>query len=37
MKKKTGLKEIVKFCSVDFNPIDTNDILDVHGYLMKGK
>ena len=31
---KTGLKEVVKF-SVDFNPIDTNDILDVHNYLMK--
>ena len=27
-KKKTGLKGIVKFFYVDFNPIDTNDILD---------
>ena len=35
--KKTGLKGIVKFFSVDFNPIDTNDILDIHKYLMKGK
>ena len=35
--KKTGLKEIVKLISVDFNPIDTNNILDIHRYLMKGK
>ena len=27
--KKTGLKGSVKFFSVDFNPIDTNDILDI--------
>ena len=26
LKKKTGLKGVVKFFSVDFNPIDTNDI-----------
>ena len=31
---KTGLKGVVKFFSVDFNPID-NDILDIHKYLMK--
>ena len=36
MKKKTGLKGIVQFFSVDFNPIDTNDILDIHESLMKG-
>ena len=35
--KKEGLKEIVKFFSVDFNPIDTNNISDIHRYLMKGK
>ena len=35
--KKTGLKAIVNFFSVDFNPVDTNDILDIHRYLMKGK
>ena len=35
--KKTGLKGSLKCFSVDFNPIDTNDILDVHRYLMKGK
>ena len=35
MKKKTGLKGTVKFFSVDFNPIDTNDILNIHKYLMK--
>ena len=33
--KKTGLKGVVKFFSVDYNPIDTNDILDIHRYLMK--
>ena len=33
--KKTGLKEVVNFFSVDFNPIDTNNILDIHEYLMK--
>ena len=31
----TGLKGIVNFFSVNFNPIDTNDILDIHRYLMK--
>ena len=29
--KKTGF---VKFFSVDFNPVDTNDILGIHKYLM---
>ena len=33
--KKTGLKGVVKFFSVDFNPIDTNHILGIHKYLMK--
>ena len=32
---KTGLKGVVIFFSVDFNPIDTNDILDIHRCLMK--
>ena len=36
MKKKTRLKGVVKFFSVDFNPIDTNNILDIHKYSMKG-
>ena len=35
--KQTELKGSVKFFSVDFNPIDTNNILDIHRYLMKGK
>ena len=35
--KKIGLKGIAKIFSVDFNPFDTNDISDIHGYLMKGK
>ena len=35
LKKKTGLKGVVIFFSVDFNPIDTNDILDIHKFLMK--
>ena len=35
--KKTGLKGTVIFFSVDFNPIDTNNILDIHRCLKKGK
>ena len=35
MKKKTELKELQNFFSVDINPIDTDDILDIHKYLMK--
>ena len=27
--KKAGLKRIVKTFSIDFNPIDTNDVLDI--------
>ena len=34
---KTGLKEIVNYFFVDFNLIYTNNILDIHRYLMKGK
>ena len=33
--KKTGLKGVAKLLSVDLYPIDTNDILDIHKYLMK--
>ena len=33
--KKTGLKGLAKIFFVDFNPIDTNNILDIHKYLMK--
>ena len=32
---KTGLKVVVKFFSVDFNAIDTNEISDIHKYSMK--
>ena len=35
LKKKTGLKGVANFFSVDFKPIDTNNILDIHKYLMK--
>ena len=35
LKKKTGLKGVVKFFFVDFNPIDNNDIKDIHKYLME--
>ena len=35
--KKTGLKGTVKFFSFDFNSVDTNDILDIRKYLMRGK
>ena len=34
--KKTGLKGIENFFSVDFNPVDTNDVLDIQKYLTKG-
>ena len=30
MKKKNGLKGVAKFFSVDFNPINNNNILDIH-------
>ena len=33
--KKIGLKGVAIFFSVDFSPIDTNNILDIHKYLMK--
>ena len=33
--KTSRLKGPINFFSVDFNPIDTNDILDIHKYLMK--
>ena len=33
--KKTGLKGVEKFFYVDFNPIGTNNILNVHTNLMK--
>ena len=37
-KKKTELKGIVNFfVVVEFNPIDANDILDIHKYLVRGK
>ena len=35
MKKKKGLKGSVNFFSVEFNPIDTNNVLDIHKYFMK--
>ena len=35
MLKKKGLKGVIKCFSVDFNPVDTNDILGIHKYLMK--
>ena len=34
---KNGIKRSCKFSSVDLNPIDTNNILDIHKYLMKRK
>ena len=36
-KKKNRIKRNCNFFSVDFNPIDTNEILDIHKYLMKEK
>ena len=37
MQKKAGLKGIITFFSVDFNSIDSNEILDIHKYSMKRK
>ena len=34
--KKTGFLGVLKYVSADFNPIDTDDILDIHKYLIKG-
>ena len=33
--KTTGSKRIVNIFSVNFNPIDSNDILDIHKHLIK--
>ena len=33
--EKIGLKGVAKSFSVDFNSIDTNNILDTHKYLIK--
>ena len=35
MKKKTGLNGSVKLFSVDYYPINTNNFLDIHRYLIK--
>ena len=36
-KEKAGLKRIENFCFIEFNATDTNNILDIHKYLMKRK
>ena len=33
--EERGSKGVVKFFSLDFNPIDSNSILDIYKYLMK--
>ena len=33
--KKAELKGSLRFFSVDFNPIDTTDVLEIHKYLVK--
>ena len=33
--RNNKIKRNCKFFFVDFNPIDTNDILDIYKYLMK--
>ena len=35
MKKKTGLNGNLYDFSVNFNVIDTSNIIDIHKYLMK--
>ena len=32
--KKTGLKGVVNFFSVEFNPTDNNDFINIQKYLM---
>ena len=32
--KKTGLKGVVNFFSVEYNPTDNNDIINIQKYLM---
>ena len=36
-KEKAGLKRIENFCFIEFNATATNNILDIHKYLMKRK
>ena len=33
--KKNKIKRSCRIFSVDFNPIDTNNVLDIHKYLMR--
>ena len=33
--RKTGSKGVVKIFSAGFNPIDINNIIDIHKYLME--
>ena len=33
--KKAELKGSLRFFSVDFNRIDTTDVLEIHKYLVK--
>ena len=35
--KKTGFHEYTYYCSVDYDSTDSDDILDIHKYLMKKK
>ena len=35
MKKKTGLNGYAYDCSVDYDAIEVDDILDIHNYVMK--
>ena len=34
-RERTELKGVVKYFSADFNPIGTNDILDIHKNLTE--
>ena len=34
--KRRGLKGVVKFFSIDFNPIDPKNVLDISKCLVKG-
>ena len=37
IRRKIGLRSTAKVFSVNNNAIETNDILDIHRYLMKKK
>ena len=35
MKKKTGLKGTIQIFSIDYDPVNNINVLDIHRFLMK--